>query len=130
MREAGKLVAAALRIARSLAKPGTRTLEIDQQIEALYARHGAIPLFKGYPGPKVPFPAVTCISVNEQVVHGIPGRRVLREGDIVKLDTACKLNGWGADAAGAPPGGGGGAGLKGLIPGAGGTRRNGVGEVA
>ncbi|MFO0864758.1 MAG: type I methionyl aminopeptidase [Gemmataceae bacterium] len=55
--------------------------------------------FKGYPGPKVPFPAVTCISINEQVVHGIPGPREIREGDIVKIDTACKLNGWCADAA-------------------------------
>ena len=55
-------------------------------------------LFKGYPG-KVPFPAVTCISLNEQVVHGIPGPRVVQEGDLVKIDTACKLNGWCADAA-------------------------------
>ncbi len=99
MREAGKLVAAALRMARSMCRPGVRTLDIDQAIEALYARHGAIPLFKGYPGPKVPFPAVTCISLNEQVVHGIPGPRVIREGDLVKMDTACKLNGWCADAA-------------------------------
>src|SRR5207249_8158428 len=76
-----------------------RTLEIDQAIEALYARHGATPLFKVYPGPKVPFPAVTCISINEQVVHGIPGQRQLRPGDLVKMDTACKLNGWCADAA-------------------------------
>ena len=47
----------------------------------------------------MPFPAVTCISLNEQVVHGIPGQRQLREGDLVKIDTACKLNGWCADAA-------------------------------
>src|ERR1044072_8823439 len=99
MREAGKLVADALSICRSMAKPGTRTIEIDRAVEALYARHGAIPLFKGYPGPKVPFPASTCISLNEQVVHGIPGQREIREGDIVKIDTACKLHGWCADAA-------------------------------
>ncbi len=99
MREAGKLVARALRLARTLTKPGVTTLEIDQGIEELYARHGATPLFKGYPGPKVPFPAVTCISLNEQVVHGIPGPRQVREGDLVKIDTACKLNGWCADAA-------------------------------
>jgi methionyl aminopeptidase len=99
MREAGKLVAAAHRAARALVRPGVETGEIDRVIEELYTKHNAQPLFKGYPGPKVPFPAVTCISVNEQVVHGIPGRRVLREGDIVKLDTACKLNGWCADAA-------------------------------
>ena len=99
MREAGKLVARALRIARELTKPGVTTRMIDQAIEDLYTRHGAIPLFKGYPGPKVPFPAVTCISINEQVVHGIPGPRQIKEGDLVKLDTACKLNGWCADAA-------------------------------
>jgi len=99
MRESGKLVAEALRICRSLAKPGTRTIEIDRAVEALYARHGATPLFKGYPGPKVPFPAVTCISINEQVVHGIPGPREIRDGDLLKIDTACKLNGWCADAA-------------------------------
>ena len=98
MREAGKLVAEALRLCRSLARPGTRTVEIDQAVEALFQQRGAVPLFKGYPG-RVPFPAVTCISLNEQVVHGIPGQRVLREGDLLKLDTACKLNGWCADAA-------------------------------
>ena len=98
MREAGKVVAKALRVCRQMAKPGTRTVEIDQAVEALYAAHGAIPLFKGYPG-RVPFPAVTCISLNEQVVHGIPGQRVIRDGDLIKIDTACKLNGWCADAA-------------------------------
>src|SRR5262245_49390931 len=101
MREAGKVVAAALRIARELTKPGVKTAEIDRAIEDHYNRHNALPLFKGYPGAnqKVPFPAVTCLSVNDQVVHGIPGPRVLREGDLLKVDTACKLNGWCADAA-------------------------------
>jgi methionyl aminopeptidase len=98
MREAGKLVAEALRTCRSMAKPGARTIEIDSAVEAIYSRHRAIPLFKGYPG-RVPFPAVTCLSINEQVVHGIPGQRVLRDGDLFKVDTACKLNGWCADAA-------------------------------
>jgi methionyl aminopeptidase len=98
MREAGKLVSQALRICRDLAKPGAKTIEIDQAVEKFYADHGAIPLFKGYPG-KTPFPAVTCLSVNEQVVHGIPGNRVLKEGDLLKVDTACKLNGWCADRA-------------------------------
>jgi methionyl aminopeptidase len=98
MREAGKIVAEALRICRTMAKPGTRTIEIDRAVEDLYASRGAIPLFKGYPG-KVPFPAVTCISINEQIVHGIPGQRQIRDGDLLKIDTACKLNGWCADAA-------------------------------
>jgi methionyl aminopeptidase len=98
MREAGKVVARALKICRDLAKPGTKTVEIDQAVEAFYASRNAIPLFKGYPG-KTPFPAVTCLSVNEQVVHGIPGQRVLKEGDLLKVDTACRLNGWCADRA-------------------------------
>jgi methionyl aminopeptidase len=98
MREAGKVVAEALRLCRIMARPGVRTLEIDRAVEALYARHGAIPLFKGYPG-KVPFPAATCISLNEQVVHGIPSQRLIKESDLIKIDTACKLNGWCADAA-------------------------------
>jgi methionyl aminopeptidase len=99
MREAGKLVARALKVCREMARPGVKTVEIDQAVEDLFARHGAVPLFKGYPGVKVPFPAVTCISLNEQVVHGIPGPRVIKEGDLLKIDTACKLNGWCADAA-------------------------------
>jgi methionyl aminopeptidase len=98
MREAGKLVADALRLCRTMAKPGTRTIEIDQAVEALFRSRGATPLFKGYPG-KTPFPASTCLSLNEQVVHGIPGQRQIRDGDLLKIDTACKLNGWCADAA-------------------------------
>lgn len=99
MREAGKIVAEALNLCRDVCKAGVRTGDINQAVEALYNRHGALPLFKGYAGPKVPFPAVTCISVNEQVVHGVPGNREIRDGDLVKIDTACKLNGWCADAA-------------------------------
>jgi methionyl aminopeptidase len=99
MREAGKVVAEALRICRAMARPGVRTIDVDQAVEAFYREKGALPLFKNYPGPRVPFPAVTCLSINEQVVHGIPGARQLREGDLFKIDTACKLNGWCADAA-------------------------------
>lgn len=98
MRESGILVARALKLCRDLAKPGVRTIEIDQAVEAFYQKHNATPLFKGYPG-KVPFPAVTCLSVNEEVVHGIPGNRVLKDGDLLKVDTACRLNGWCADRA-------------------------------
>ena len=99
MRESGKLVAQALRLCRAMALPGTKTVEIDKAVEALYASRGALPLFKGYQGPKVPFPACTCISLNEEVVHGIPGQRQIKDGDLIKIDTACKLNGWCADAA-------------------------------
>jgi methionyl aminopeptidase len=99
MREAGKLVARGLKLATEMAKPGCRTIDIDKAIEEMYAQNRATPLFKGYPGTRTPFPAVTCISVNEQVVHGIPGPRVLKEGDLLKVDTACRLDGWCADAA-------------------------------
>lgn len=98
MREAGILVVKALQICREMALPGTKTIEIDRAVEAFYQSHNAVPLFKGYPG-KVPFPAVTCLSVNEEVVHGIPGNRILREGDLLKVDTACRLGGWCADRA-------------------------------
>src|SRR5262245_7009484 len=94
-----QLVAHALKMAREMAKPGVRTSEIDQALEQFYADHKAEPLFKGYPGAKKAFPAATCICVNEQVVHGIPGPRVLRPGDLLKLDSACKLDGWCGDAA-------------------------------
>lgn len=79
-------------------RPGITTREVDLAVEALFAKRGATPLFKGVPG-KVPFPAVCCISVNEQIVHGIPGDRVLIEGDIVSVDTGCRLDGWCGDSA-------------------------------
>jgi methionyl aminopeptidase len=105
MREAGKVVAAAHRLVRDMARPGMKTIEIDRAVEDLYRQHGAIPLFKDYrvANIKVPFPACTCLSINEQVVHGIPGSRELKSGDILKVDTACKLNGWCADAAATLP---------------------------
>lgn len=99
MRDAGKIVAEALAVVRAMVKPGVKTIEVDQAVTAIFAKYGATPLFKGYPGSRVPFPANTCLSINEQVVHGIPGQRALREGDLFKVDTACKYNGWCADAA-------------------------------
>lgn len=98
MRAAGQLVARAHQLAAGMIQPGVTTGEIDAAIEALFREHQAEPLFKGVPG-KVPFPCVTCISVNEQVVHGIPGNAPLRAGDIVSLDTGCRLGGWCGDAA-------------------------------
>ncbi len=98
MREAGKLVAEAHHIAAELARPGVTTREIDLAVEDLFTRASATPLFKGFPG-EVPFPAVTCISVNEQVVHGIPGDYILKDGDIVSIDTGCRLGGWCGDSA-------------------------------
>jgi methionyl aminopeptidase len=106
MRKAGLLVWETFDMVRKMTKPGVATIEIDQAIEDFYRRHNAEPLFKFYPnstdgGP--PFPNVTCISINREVVHGIPGRRKLVEGDIVSIDTGCKYNGWCGDAAATLP---------------------------
>ncbi len=98
MRLPGQLVGEAHQRVAELVRPGVTTGELDRVVEQLFARHQAEPLFKGYPGP-TPFPAVTCISVNHEVVHGIPGPRVLKEGDIVSVDTGCRLDGWCGDAA-------------------------------
>jgi len=83
-------------------EPGVTTGEIDAAVEKFFEANDAVPLFKGVPG-RVPFPAVTCTSVNEEVVHGIPGPRQLREGDILSLDTGCKYGGWCGDAAATYP---------------------------
>jgi methionyl aminopeptidase len=102
MRKAGRLVWHAHRVAESLIRPGVTTAEIDAAVAQFFQHHGAVPLFKNYPNPDqsgLPFPAVTCISINEEVVHGIPGPRRLVEGDIVSIDTGCKLDGWCGDAA-------------------------------
>ena len=98
MREAGRLVARAHALIGRMVEPGVTTGEIDLAVERLFAQESATPLFKGVPG-KVPFPSVCCISINEQIVHGIPGPRRLERGDIVKVDTGCRLNGWCGDAA-------------------------------
>ena len=98
MRKAGLYVWHALQIVRGLVRPGITTGEIDARVERFYEDMKVIPLFKGVPG-RVPFPAVTCISVNEEVVHGIPGKRELLEGDIVGVDTGAKTGGWCGDSA-------------------------------
>jgi methionyl aminopeptidase len=98
MRKAGIVVWEALQLAGSMVRPGVATRDIDAAVEDFFRQRQAVPLFKGVPG-KIPFPAVTCISVNEEVVHGIPNARKLVEGDIVSIDTGCRLNGWCGDAA-------------------------------
>jgi methionyl aminopeptidase len=98
MRQAGIVVWEALQAASAKVQPGVTTAAVDAAVEQVFQKHGAEPLFKGVPG-KVPFPAATCVSVNEQVVHGIPGPRKLREGDIVSIDTGCRLQGWCGDSA-------------------------------
>ena len=99
MRPANRLVAQILAGVRKLIVPGVTTKEIDNYVDAEFAKVGAVPLFKGYTGQKTPFPAATCISANEEVVHGIPGPRVLKEGDLVTLDTGCRYKEWCGDSA-------------------------------
>ena len=98
MRKAGLLTWTAHELIRKIIRPGITTKEIDAEVEKLFTRNFAVGMFKGVPG-RVPYPAVTCISVNDQVVHGIPGDRVIQEGDVVSVDTGCKIDGWCGDAA-------------------------------
>jgi len=102
MRRSGLAVWQAHEIAAGMMRPGMSTWEIDRAVEAHFKNLGAEPLFMSYPNSvrgKASFPAVTCMSVNEAVVHGIPDERPLEEGDIVSIDTGCRLNGWCGDAA-------------------------------
>lgn len=103
MRVANNIVARALNLVKEMVKPGVSTWDIDQAVEKLICDAGAVPVFKDYPsyqrGVK-PFPASTCISINEEVVHGIPSReRILREGEIVSVDIGAKIDGFCGDAA-------------------------------
>ncbi len=96
MRAAGRVLVSALREARPLVRPGVTTEEIDHAIRDFVLERGGELLFYRYKG----FPASTCISINEEVVHGIPSRkRRLREGDIVKIDAGVRLQGFCSDAA-------------------------------
>jgi methionyl aminopeptidase len=95
MRRSGRLVADTLRTLRDKTRPGVTTGDLDRWAESYIREHGGIPSFKGYRG----FPASACISVNEQVVHGIPGERRLEEGDIVSIDVGAVVDGWHGDSA-------------------------------
>ena len=95
MRIAGRIVAETLLLVETKVKPGITTAELDRIAEEFITKHGARPSFKGLYG----FPASLCISVNEQVVHGIPGGYVLKDGDIVSVDCGANINGFHGDAA-------------------------------
>ena len=95
MRRAGVIVAETLRALRKMVTPGVSTLELDAYAEKTIRSAGAYPTFKGYRG----FPASICASVNDEVVHGIPSTRQLREGDIIKIDCGATLDGYVGDAA-------------------------------
>jgi methionyl aminopeptidase len=94
MREAGKLLGDTLDRLEQECRPGVTTDHIDQEADRLIRKHGAVPGFFGYNG----FPKSLCISVNEEVVHGIPGERVIEDGDIVSLDCGLILKGLWADS--------------------------------
>jgi len=98
MREAGRLNALALKTVREMIKPGVTTAELDAAAEEVIVSHGGIPVFKGYPGP-YPYPGTICASINNELVHGIPGNRTLKEGDIISVDCGAKLHGFVGDAA-------------------------------
>lgn len=101
MRKAGSLLAKAFVEVFSMIKPGVKTIEIDQRFEEILRSNGGRPAFKGYRGGNyTPFPATVCISIDEEVVHGIPSHRQLKEGQIVGVDAGVELNGWYADMAG------------------------------
>ena len=95
IRKASQIVARTLNFLESHVEPGITTRELDQLAESEIRKAGAIPAFKGYRG----FPATLCVSVNEEVVHGIPSDRKLKEGDIVGLDLGCIWDGFYGDAA-------------------------------
>ena len=99
MRKAGKITAAARALAGSMVAPGVTTREIDREVRRFIRSHGAEPSFLGYNG----FPSSVCISVNDEVIHGIPGKRVLQEGDIVSVDVGAFKDGFHGDCAGTYP---------------------------
>lgn len=97
MREAGRVNAEALAAVRDLLQPGVTTADLDATAEEILKKHGAYSPFKNYGRP--PFPGSICVSINEQLVHGIPGNRKLQEGDIVSVDCGTVLAGFIGDSA-------------------------------
>jgi methionyl aminopeptidase len=97
MREAGRVNSLALAAVRELLQPGVTTADLNAAAEEILRKHGAYSPFKNYGHP--PFPASICVSINEQLVHGIPGKRKLQEGDIVSVDCGTVLEGFVGDSA-------------------------------
>jgi methionyl aminopeptidase len=102
MRQAGRIVATVLADLQERVKPGVTLIELDQRADEIIRQHGAIPSFKGKEAsePDVPpFPASICSSVNEEIVHGIPSSRRVKEGDILKIDVGAYYKGYHGDSA-------------------------------
>ena len=95
MRRAGKITAAARALAGEMVRPGVTTQEINAEVERFIRKQGAVPSFLHYNG----FPASVCISVNDEIIHGIPGKRALHEGDIVSIDVGAYIGGFHGDCA-------------------------------
>jgi methionyl aminopeptidase len=98
MREAGRINAEALAAARAIIRPGVTTADLNAAAEEVLHKHGCYSPFKNYPGP-YPYPASTNVSVNYELVHGLPGKRKLKEGDIVSVDCGTVYNGYVGDSA-------------------------------
>ncbi len=98
MREAGRINAEALAAVRSIVRPGTTTADLNAAAEEVHRKYGVYSPFKNYPGP-YPYPASICASVNEELVHGIPGKRKLKEGDIISVDCGTVYDGFVGDSA-------------------------------
>lgn len=101
MRESGRLVAEAFALLKDAIRPGVTLRELDQQVTEFLKQRGAQPLYKGYrgnPPSHPPFPGVICASVNDEICHGLPDKRSLREGDIVGIDIGLKYKGYCGDA--------------------------------
>ena len=101
IRAAGTILRAALDAAAARCVPGARPRDLDEAARETIESHGAEPLFLHYPEyiRGQGFPAIACVSVNDAVIHGIPGRRVLEPGDLVSIDCGVRLDGWCADSA-------------------------------
>ncbi len=97
MREAGRIVATTMQKLLAELRPGLVVKELDTIVRKEFAKAGVVPTFLGYAEP--PYPATVCVSVNDEIVHGIPGKRVLKEGDVVSIDLGCTYKGFVADHA-------------------------------
>ena len=99
MRQAGRITAGARTVARQMVEPGVTTRQINREVHKFITKSGASPCFMTDGG----FPTAACISVNDEIIHGIPGDRVLHEGDIVSVDVGARYRGFNGDCAGTFP---------------------------
>ncbi len=133
MARAGRLAAEIVCSTLDAATPGVMTRELSEHVDRLLDEAGAESLFRGYrQGESPPFPASACISINDEVVHGVPGDRVLEAGDLVSVDVGLRLDGWCADRAESRllEGGRGDADRRRLLEGTRQVLQNGIGQIA